>query len=33
LQAEVGDALARLGVWRARLADAAAKGDIAELLK
>ena len=33
LQAEVGDALARLGVWRAMLADAAAKGDISELLK
>jgi outer membrane protein TolC len=33
LQAEVGDAVARLGVWRARLADAAARGDISELLK
>lgn len=33
LQAEVGDALARLGVWRALLADAAARGDISELLK
>jgi outer membrane protein len=33
LQAEVGDAVARLGVWRAQLADAAAKGDISELLK
>jgi outer membrane protein len=33
LQAEVGDALARLGVWRALLSDAAAKGDISELLK
>jgi outer membrane protein TolC len=33
LQAEVGDAVARLGVWRALLADAAARGDIAELLK
>jgi len=33
LQAEVGDAVARLGVWRALLADAAAKGDISELLK
>jgi outer membrane protein TolC len=33
LQAEVGDALARLAVWRARLADAAATGDISELLK
>jgi outer membrane protein TolC len=33
LQAEVGDAVARLGVWRAMLADAAAKGDLSELLK
>jgi outer membrane protein TolC len=33
LQAEVGDAVARLGVWRALLADAAAKGDLSELLK
>jgi outer membrane protein len=33
LQAEVGDALARLAVWRALLADAAARGDISELLK
>jgi outer membrane protein TolC len=33
LQAEVGDALARLGVWRALVADAAARGDISELLK
>ena len=33
LQAEVGDAVARLGVWRALVTDAAAKGDIAELLK
>jgi outer membrane protein len=33
LQAEVGDAVARLGVWRALLADAAAKGDISALLK
>ena len=33
LQADVGDAVARLGVWRARLADAAAKGDLSELLK
>ena len=33
LQAEVGDAVARLGVWRALVADAAAKGDISELLK
>lgn len=33
LQAEVGDAVARLGVWRALLAEAAAKGDISGLLK
>jgi outer membrane protein TolC len=33
LQAEVGDAVARLGVWRALVADAAARGDIAGLLK
>ena len=33
LQAEVGDAVARLGVWRALVADAAAKGDVSELLK
>jgi len=33
LQAEVGDAVARLGVWRALLADAAARGDISALLK
>jgi len=33
LQAEVGEAVARLGVWRALVADAAARGDIAELLK
>ena len=33
LQAEVGDAVARLGVWRALVADAAARGDITELLK
>jgi outer membrane protein TolC len=33
LQAEVGDAVARLGVWRALVADAAAKGDLSELLK
>jgi len=33
LQAEVGDAVARLGVWRALVADAAAKGDISVLLK
>jgi len=33
LQAEVGDAVARLGVWRALIADAAAKGDLSALLK
>jgi outer membrane protein TolC len=33
LQAEVGDAVARLGVWRALLADASARGDISGLLK
>jgi outer membrane protein TolC len=33
LQAEVGDAVARLGVWRALLADAAARGDFSGLLK
>jgi outer membrane protein TolC len=33
LQAEVGDAVARLAVWRALLADAAATGDLSELLK
>jgi outer membrane protein TolC len=33
LQAEVGDAVARLGVWRARVAAAAASGDISVLLK
>jgi outer membrane protein TolC len=33
LQSEVGDAVARLGVWRALVADAAAKGDISELLR
>jgi outer membrane protein len=33
LQAEVGDAVARLGVWRALLADAAARGDVSALLK
>ena len=33
LQAEVGDSVARLGVWRALLADAAARGDLSELLK
>jgi outer membrane protein TolC len=33
LQAEVGEAVARLGVWRAFLAEAAATGDISPLLK
>jgi outer membrane protein TolC len=33
LQAEVGDAVARLGIWRAWLAEVAAKGDVSELLK
>ena len=33
LQSEVGDAVARLGVWRALVADAAARGDISALLK
>ena len=33
LQAEVGDAVARLGVWRALLSDAAARGDMSALLK
>lgn len=33
LQAEVGDAVARLGVWRALLADAAAQGDLSGLVK
>ena len=33
LQAEVSDAVARLGVWRALLTDAAARGDLSELLK
>ena len=33
LHAEVSDAVARLGVWRALLSDAAARGDLGELLK
>jgi outer membrane protein TolC len=33
LQAEVADAVARLGVWRALLAEAAATGDMSPLLK
>jgi outer membrane protein TolC len=33
LQSEVSDAVARLAVWRALLADAAARGDLTDLLK
>jgi outer membrane protein TolC len=33
LQAEAGDALARLGVWRALLSDAAARGDLGALIR
>jgi outer membrane protein TolC len=33
LQAEVGDAVARLGVWRASLSAAAASGDLSVLFK
>lgn len=33
LQAEVGDAVARLGVWRALVAEAAASGDLSGLVK
>lgn len=33
LQAEVGDAVARLGVWRALLSEAAATGDLSGLVK
>ncbi|MBI2188596.1 MAG: TolC family protein [Acidobacteria bacterium] len=33
LQSEVGDAVARLGVWRALVAEAAARGDLTELLR
>ena len=33
LQAEVGDAVARLGIWRALVAEAAARGDLSGLLK
>jgi outer membrane protein TolC len=33
LQAEVGDAVARIGVWRALLLEAAAKGSLSDLLK
>lgn len=32
LQAEVGDAVARLAIWRALIADAAARGDLSALL-
>jgi outer membrane protein TolC len=33
LQSEVGDAVARLGVWQALVADAAARGDFADLVR
>jgi outer membrane protein TolC len=33
LQAEVDDAVARFGVWRALVAEAAAKGDLSDLLR
>jgi outer membrane protein TolC len=33
LQSEVGDAVARLGVWRAWLSEVAARGDVARLLQ
>jgi outer membrane protein TolC len=33
LQAEVGDAVARLALWRARLVEAAARGDVDELFE
>jgi outer membrane protein TolC len=33
LQAEVGDAVARLAVWRALVADAAARGDMSDVLR
>jgi outer membrane protein TolC len=33
LEAEVGDSLARLAIWRARVSEAAARGDLSELLK
>lgn len=33
LQAEVGDAVARLAIWRALLTEAAARGDLSDLLK
>jgi hypothetical protein len=33
LQAEVSDAVARLAVWQAMIADAAARGDLSELVK
>jgi outer membrane protein TolC len=33
LQADVSDAVARLSLWRARVAEAAARGDISELMK
>jgi outer membrane protein TolC len=33
LQAEVADAVARIGVWRALLSEAAARGDLSDLLR
>jgi outer membrane protein TolC len=33
LQSEVSDAVARIGLWRALLTDAAARGDLSDLLK
>ncbi len=33
LQSEVGDAVARLGVWRALLSDAASRGDLSALVR
>jgi outer membrane protein TolC len=33
LQAEVDDAVARLGIWRALVSEAAAKGDLSDLLR
>jgi outer membrane protein TolC len=33
LQAEVDDAVARFGIWQAMVSDAAAKGDLSDLLR
>jgi outer membrane protein TolC len=33
LQAEVGDAVARIGIWRALLSEASARGNLSDLLK